>query len=62
MEAPFFPDPRGVRVSASIGVALHPGDGDGAETLLSRADRAMYAAKRENRGHPVFWEDLAEGE
>lgn len=38
------------RVGVSVGVAFHPGDGDGPEALLSSADRALYAAKREGVG------------
>jgi diguanylate cyclase (GGDEF)-like protein len=37
-------------VEASIGFAMAPDDGDDAETLLARADLAMYTAKREHRG------------
>ena len=33
-------------VGASVGVALHPRDGDTADLLLQRADVAMYCAKR----------------
>ena len=32
-------------VSVSVGMAVYPRDGDTAETLLSAADRAMYAVK-----------------
>jgi diguanylate cyclase (GGDEF)-like protein/PAS domain S-box-containing protein len=34
-----------IRVSASIGIALCPPDGDDAATLCDAADRALYAAK-----------------
>ncbi|MBU1362438.1 MAG: EAL domain-containing protein [Gammaproteobacteria bacterium] len=36
-------------LSASIGVAVYPDDGDDADTLLRRADESMYSAKRTGR-------------
>ena len=36
-------------VSASVGVAVYPGDGDNADVLVRRADMAMYAAKRNGK-------------
>jgi diguanylate cyclase (GGDEF)-like protein len=43
-----------VRLAASIGVSLYPDDGDDAETLIDRADAAMYRAKRQGTGSFVF--------
>lgn len=37
-------------VSVSIGVAAYPEHGDVAETLVTNADEALYAAKRSGRG------------
>jgi diguanylate cyclase len=43
-----------LRVSASVGIALWPGDGDNGDDLLRHADRAMYQAKRQGGGHAFF--------
>lgn len=37
---------QAVYIGASIGISLYPEDGRDLETLLSRADQAMYAAKQ----------------
>lgn len=37
-------------VGVSIGIALHPEDGEAEEALLQRADTAMYQAKRNHGG------------
>ncbi len=39
----------GVGMSASIGVATYPNDGDDARTVLLAADRACFVAKRQGR-------------
>lgn len=44
-----------VTVSASVGVALFPGDGDDAEQLLKSADAAMYVAKDNGRNNVRFF-------
>jgi diguanylate cyclase (GGDEF)-like protein len=43
-----------LQVDASIGVARYPSDGADAQTLLRRADIAMYAAKAERDGHRFY--------
>jgi GGDEF domain-containing protein len=43
---------REVSISASIGVAIYPDDGTDVDTLVSRADKAMYEAKQ--RGHNAY--------
>src|SRR5688572_17552315 len=51
LEEPLALSSGSASISASIGIALYPSDGDEAETLLRRADKAMYRAKSLGRGH-----------
>ena len=44
-------------VGATIGIAVYPGDGDNAETLLKNADAAMYSAKESGRGSHAFYRE-----
>jgi diguanylate cyclase (GGDEF)-like protein/PAS domain S-box-containing protein len=44
-----------VVVSASVGISLFPADGQDMESLLHRADIAMYQAKRTERGSFSFF-------
>jgi len=53
--APVLHDGRELRVGASVGIALAPRDGMGLQTLSSRADAALYQAKRQGRGSVVVW-------
>lgn len=48
-EEPFLVEGRALRVSPSIGFALHPSHGDELGELLRRADSAMYKAKASGR-------------
>jgi predicted signal transduction protein with EAL and GGDEF domain len=45
-----------LQVSASIGIALVPHDGDSAEQILKSADMALYKAKEEERGKFCFFD------
>jgi len=50
-----------VYVSASIGIAMYPGDASGLDELLKCADQAMYAAKEAGRNRHAFYSpDLQE--
>ena len=47
---PFQIGPEILHVSASIGVALAPGDAECAEAVIEQADAAMYRAKQAGKG------------
>jgi len=46
-----------MHLSASIGISIYPEDGDGAKTLIDKADAAMYTAKRQALGGFAFHSD-----
>ena len=48
-DAPFRVDGRELRMTTSVGVALHQGHGGRADRLLRAADSAMYVAKQRGR-------------
>jgi diguanylate cyclase (GGDEF)-like protein/PAS domain S-box-containing protein len=48
---PFDLDGRDLRVTASLGIAVYPVDGDGPDGLLQSADAAMYRAKEQGRNN-----------
>jgi len=52
---PYVGDDWRAEVTASIGIAVFPGDGDSGALLLKRADAAMYQAKASGRNtHALF--------
>jgi len=52
---PFSIDDKHLDIHASIGVSTYPGDGQDAETLIHKADTAMYAAKQLGRNNCQFF-------
>lgn len=47
---PYVCELQDINISASIGIALFPGHGRDAKTLMSRADASMYRAKSKGGG------------
>jgi diguanylate cyclase (GGDEF)-like protein len=60
-EAPLALDDQRVDLSAGLGIACWPAHADDAETLLSRAEVAMYAAKHGKRGAQLYDTSLDSG-
>ncbi len=54
LEAPFGLDGFLLNVEGSIGIAMFPEHGEDPQTLVKRADAAMYVAKRGKSGYSVF--------
>ncbi len=63
MSQPILLSGHEITVTASIGIAVYPNDGQDAETLIKNADMAMYFAKREGKNTFKFYkENMNEGE
>ncbi|KQZ40904.1 bifunctional diguanylate cyclase/phosphodiesterase [Duganella sp. Root1480D1] len=55
LQSPFDLDGHVVHISASIGIAVYPSDGDSIEELLRHADIAMYQVKAQGKnGHSFY--------
>ncbi|TAY98627.1 EAL domain-containing protein [Rhizobium leguminosarum] len=52
----FIIDGKPIRIGVSIGIAIAPDDGDVADSILRRADTALYKAKSNGRGTLCFFE------
>ncbi|MBY0270836.1 MAG: PAS domain S-box protein [Burkholderiales bacterium] len=61
LAAPFDINGNQAHISASIGIALYPSDGNEPDTLLKNADTAMYRAKSQGRnGYQFFLPQMNE--
>ncbi len=47
-----------LQVSGSAGISIYPLDGENEESLLERADQAMYEAKRRGKHQYCFYRDI----
>jgi len=54
LEEPFVVEGQTLNVSGSIGIVAYPDHGNDVDTLMRRADVAMYTAKREGEGYSLY--------
>jgi diguanylate cyclase (GGDEF)-like protein/PAS domain S-box-containing protein len=54
LDEPFDVQGLTLRVGASVGIAVYPDQAEDADTLLQRADVAMYSAKKHGAGHEIY--------
>jgi diguanylate cyclase (GGDEF)-like protein/PAS domain S-box-containing protein len=54
LEKPFQIEGQSLAISASIGIVVAPDDGHDVDTLLRRADVALYAAKAHRNGFALY--------
>ncbi|RJX34277.1 MAG: EAL domain-containing protein [Desulfurivibrio sp.] len=52
--SPFMLESLKIEVQASIGIAVFPEHGRDVDTIMQRADVAMYAAKQNHQGYTVY--------
>jgi diguanylate cyclase (GGDEF)-like protein/PAS domain S-box-containing protein len=55
LAAPYLIDNKSLDISASVGGSAYPCDGGDAESLLNKADTAMYEAKQHGRNNDQFF-------
>ena len=55
MSEPYLVGGHELNLSASVGIALYPEDGQDTQTMVMRADTAMYHAKNAGRNRFVFY-------
>lgn len=57
MSRPFHVEGREVHVTPSIGIAMYPSDATDADSLIKKADTAMYYAKEQGKNSFKFYRD-----
>jgi diguanylate cyclase (GGDEF)-like protein len=58
LEQPFLVEQQPVHLAVSIGIVAFPAHGNEAETLLRRAESAMYSAKRSQTRYRIYSAEL----
>ncbi|MEO5378350.1 MAG: PAS domain S-box protein [Magnetococcus sp. DMHC-6] len=58
LTTPFILQEKLIEIGVSIGISRYPKNGDTMETLIQRADQAMYAVKRSGRNNFQFFDGV----
>ncbi len=61
LSEPILLDKDEYSIGASIGISMYPENGTDADTLLGKADDAMYLAKRNDGNNCIFYSETKEG-
>jgi diguanylate cyclase (GGDEF)-like protein/PAS domain S-box-containing protein len=61
LSEPFYIKGSECSVGVSVGISLYPQDGDDVESLVSKADTAMYRVKESGRGGYQYYNDTRAG-
>ncbi len=59
MDKPFLIGGNKLAVTLSIGIATHPRDAAPKDELISKADQALYYAKKNGRNQVCEWKNVA---
>jgi diguanylate cyclase (GGDEF)-like protein len=55
---PYSLQDQEIQIGVSVGIAIAPRDGKELDQIISRADAALYQAKRDTTTRVVFWGDM----
>jgi diguanylate cyclase (GGDEF)-like protein len=58
METTFKIDDKDLKVTVSIGISTITGDKDRKESMIERADQALYHAKKNGRNQSILWSNI----
>lgn len=58
MNNPFYVDEKKLTITLSVGIATYPYDAATKEELISKADQALYYAKKNGRNQVCTWKDV----